>query len=174
LNYFEPIAFKDFMQNSLNTADTYSDRTKRKYMVKAIERYISSKYVDNLTKYVYLVSILEVIAEKVEKLKVTKQVIENGGKDRTYFIVCESLNRKNIDISKLNATISDCVGLNNFVALRNGILHRLPTEKTIDYLNFKYPMSYLEFTVCIVILYHLGFDKIQFQHGFKLSVFKDS
>ena len=174
LNYFEPIAFKDFMQNSLNTADTYSDRTKREYMVKAIERYISSKYVDNLTKYVYLVSILEVIAEKVEKLKVTKQVIENGGKDRTYFIVCESLNRKNIDISKLNATISDCVGLNNFVALRNEILHRLPTETTIDYLNFKYPMSYLEFTVCIVILYHLGFDKIQFQHGFKLSVFKDS
>ena len=172
LNYFEPVTFKEFVQCSLNTAEGYSDRTKKEYMVKAIERYIVSKYVDNLTKFVYLVSILEVIAEKVEKIKVTEQLIENGGKDRTYLIVCESLNRKNIDISKLNTTINENVGLNNFVALRNEILHRLPGEKIIDYLNFKYPMSYLEFTVCIVILHHLGFDNIHFRNGFKLNIFK--
>lgn len=178
MNYFEPIALKDFMQSSLNTADTYSDRTKKDYIVKAIERYIVSKYVDNLTKFVYLVSILEVIAEKVEKVKTTEKVVDKDGKEHNhqrdaYDIVNESLNRKNIDITNLNATIKDCVGLNNFVALRNEILHKLPSERIIDYLNFKYPMSYLEFTVCIVILHHLGFDNIRFRNGFKLNIFKE-
>jgi len=179
LNYFEPITLKDFMQISLNTADVYSDRTKREYMVKAIERYIGSKYVDNLTKFVYLVSILEVIAEKVERVKTIEKVVDKDGKEHNhqrdaYDIVNESMNRKNLDISKLNATISDSVGLNNFVALRNEILHRLPSEKVINYLNLKYPMSYLEFTVYIVLLHHLGFDDIHFRNGFKLSVLKDS
>lgn len=137
LNYFEPITLKDFMQISLNTADVYSDRTKREYMVKAIERYIGSKYVDNLTKFVYLVSILEVIAEKVERVKTIEKVVDKDGKEHNhqrdaYDIVNESMNRKNLDISKLNATISDSVGLNNFVALRNEILHRLPSEKAIN------------------------------------------
>lgn len=174
MNYIEHVALKDFVQSSLNTANNYSDMSKRDYMVKAVERYIGSKYVDNQTKFVFLVSILEVIAEKVEKVKVTEQVVENGGKDRTYLIVCESLNRKNIDISKLNATIKESIGLNNFVALRNDILHRLPSEKIINYLNFNYPIFYLEFAVLITILHHLGFDSVQFQRGFKLSIYNEA
>ena len=173
LNYIEHAPFKDFLQLSLNTAANYSDRTKRDYIVKAIERYIGSKYVDNQTKFIYLVSILEVLAEKVEKIKIMEQVVENGGKDRTYLIVCESLSRKNIDISKLNDTIKEGVGLNNFIALRNEILHKLPSEKITDYLNYKYPMYYLEFTVCISILHHLGFDDVHFREGFELSIYKE-
>lgn len=180
LDYLEHAAFSDFaqyMRFALNTANNYSDRTKREYMVNAIERYISSKYVDNQTKFVYLVSILEVIAEKVEKIKTTEKVTDKSGKEHNcprnaYDIVSEFLTTKNIDLSKLNDTIKESVRLKDFVDLRNEILHRLPSEKIVNYLNYKYPIFYLEFAVCIVILYHLGFDKIQFREGFDLSIYK--
>lgn len=146
-------------------------------MVKAIERYIISKYVDNLTKFVYLVSILETIAEKVEKIKTTEKVVDKNGTEHNaprdaYDIVSESLTKKNIDLSKLNGTIKESVGLKDFVDLRNEILHRLPSEKIIDYLNYKYTMFYLEFAVLITILHHLGFDNIHFRKSFKLSIYK--
>lgn len=181
LDYLEHTAltnFEQYMTFSLNTADCYSEKTKADYVVKAIERYIASKYVDNQSKFVYLVSILETIAEKVEKIKTTEQITDKSGKEHSsprnaYDIVSESLTKKNIDLSKLNDTIQEDVKLKDFVDLRNEILHRLPTEKIIDYLNYKYPMFYLEFAVCIVILHHLGFDNIKFRKGFELSIYKE-
>lgn len=180
LHYLDHVALKDleqYMKLSLKTADNYSERTIKEYMVKAIERYISSKYVDNLTKFIYLVSILETIAEKVEKIKTTEKVVDKNGKEHNaprdvYDIVSESLTKKNIDLSKLNGTIKESVGLKDFVDLRNEILHRLPSEKIIDYLNYNYTIFYLEFTVLITILHHLGFDNIHFRKGFKLSIYK--
>lgn len=137
LSYIEHAPFKDFVQLSLNTAANYTDRTKRDYIVKAIKRYIGSKYVDNQTKFIYLVSILEVIAENVEKIKTTEKVVGKDGKERNcpraaYDIVGESLTNKNIDLSKLNDTIEESIGLKDFVDLRNEILHRLPSEKITD------------------------------------------
>ena len=181
LDYLEHAAltnFEQYMTFSLNTADCYSEKKKADYVVKAIERYIASKYVDNQSKFVYLVSILETIAEKVEKIKTTEQITDKSGKEHSsprnaYDIVSESLTKKNIDLSKLNDTIQGGVRLKDFVDLRNEILHRLPTEKIIDYLNYKYPMFYLEFAVCIVILHHLGFDNIKFREGFELSIYKE-
>ena len=63
--------------------------------------------------------------------------------------------------------------MDNFINLRNEILHRLPSEKIVNFLNYKYPMFFLEFTVFIVILHHLGFDNIQFREGFELSIYKE-
>ena len=181
LNYLEHIALNDFLQYmnySLNVADRY-DKTKADYMVRAIERYIGSKYLDNQTKFIYLVSVLEAIAEKVEKIRknepMTKRDGTEGAKQRTtYDIVSKSLTRKNIDISKLNHTIKESVGQSEFVDLRNEILHRLPTNEIVDYLNFKYPMFYMEFAVCITILHHLGFDNIHFRKGFELNIYNET
>lgn len=180
LHYLDHVALEDleqYMKLSFKTADNYSERTTRGYIVKAIERYISSKYVDNLTKFIYLVSILETIAEKVEEIKTAEKVVDKNGKEHNaprdaYDIVSESLTKKNIELSKLNGTIKESVGLKNFVDLRNEILHRLPSEKIIDYLNYNYTFFYLEFAVLITILHHLGFDNIHFRKGFKLSIYK--
>ena len=133
--------------------------------------------LSNLTKFIYLVSILETIAEKVEKIKTTEKVVDKNGKEHNaprdaYDIVSESLTKKNIDLSKLNGTIKESVGLKDFVDLRNEILHRLSSEKIINFLNYNYTIFYLEFTVLITILHHLGFDNIHFRKGFKLSIFK--
>ena len=167
-----------YMKSSINTVENYTSKTKGEYMVKAIERYTISKYVDNLTKFVYLVSILETISEKVESIKKTEQVEGNNGGKRynkrmAYEIVSESLTKKNIDLSKLNDVVKEDLDMDNFVNLRNEILHRLPSEKIVNFLNYKYPMFYLEFTVFIEILHHLGFDNIQFREGFVLSIYKE-
>lgn len=181
LDYVEHQSLTDFVQylkSSINIVENYTNDAKGDYMVKAIERFIISKYVDNLTKFVYLVSILETISEKVERIKKTELVEGKDGekhrnKRNAYDIVSESLTKKNIDLSKLNDAVKKSLGMDNFINLRNEILHRLPSENIVNFLNYKYPMFFLEFTVFIVILHHLGFDNIQFREGFELSIYKE-
>lgn len=167
-----------FLELSLKSVESYNPK-KSDYIVKAIERYMASKYMDNQTKFIYLTSILETFSEKVEEITKTEIITKKDGKEvrqprKAYNMVSESLMKKNIDLDKLNDTINEDTGLSgNFVDLRNEILHNLPTEKIVNYLNYKYPMCYLEFAVCLVILHHIGFDNIHFREGFELSIYKE-
>lgn len=181
LDYLKHVALSNlfqFLELSLKSVESYNLK-KSDYIVKAIERYMVSKYMDNQTKFIYLTSILETFSEKVEEITKTEIKTKKDGKEvrekrNAYNMVSESLMKKNIDLDKLNNTINEDTGLSgNFVDLRNEILHNLPTEKIVNYLNYKYPIYYLEFAVCLVILHHIGFDNIHFREGFELSIYKE-
>ena len=61
--------------------------------------------------------------------------------------------------------------INNFAELRNEIMHSLPSQSIIDFLdNESVVVSRLEFIVCVIILREFGLLNIKFTEGYEVSV----
>lgn len=136
---------------------------------KGIDTYVRSNYLDNLSKYIQLYSILAVFANKIHNFQ---------GNNEYKRIKC-LFDEFNINISLLNDGISrknfvDSYGesINNFAELRNEIMHSLPSQSIIDFLdNESIVVSCLEFIVSVIILKELGILNVKFTEGYGVNVF---
>lgn len=136
---------------------------------KGIDTYVRSNYLDNLSKYIQLYSILAVFANKIHNFQ---------GNNEYKRIKC-LFDEYNINISLLNDGISrknwvDSYGesINNFAELRNEIMHSLPSQSIIDFLdNESVVVSCLEFIVSVIILKELGILNVKFAEGYGVNVF---
>ena len=137
---------------------------------KGISNYVRSKYLDNISKYILLSSVLEVYAERIHRYV----------GDTKYNRIKPLFEHFNIDISKLDSIIkcknwldSNGKGIQNFIDLRNEIMHGLPSKEIIDFLDDESDIiSKLEFVTCIITLRELGFTNIHFVEGYeRINVF---
>lgn len=159
-------SFADFI-NAINRNEI--EKTVFSCIQKGIDTYVRSNYLDNLSKYIQLYSVLAVFSNK----------IHNFQRNNEYKRIKCLFDEFNINISLLDSEISqknwiDSYGesINNFAELRNEIMHSLPSQNIIDYLdNESNVVSCLEFIVCIIILKELGFSDIKFTEGYGINVF---
>ena len=79
-------------------------------------------------------------------------------------------------ISRKNWIDSNGESINNFAELRNEIMHSLPSQDIIDFLdNESIVVSCLEFIICVIILKELGLFDVKFAKEYGVDVFnKDS
>lgn len=141
------------------------------FVRKGIDNYVRSNYLDNLSKYVLLYSVLAVFANKIHKYigyceyERIKKLFE-----------CFELNISAIDsvIGKKGFKDSNGNIIKNLAELRNEIMHGLPSTEIIRFLdNDSDVISRMEFVTCITILKELCFSNISFKDGFEnLNVFK--
>ena len=143
-----------------------NDENKRKIVNRGIERYIASTYLDDITKFVYLVSIIHTFAEKVYGLqgKASKQVNQ-------------LLDMFHIDSSIMNdGVVFTSVrekSENHFVEVRNEILHALPSKEIEELIEETELIRKVDFCALILILNELGFSDIKFCEDFKsLNILK--
>lgn len=138
-------------------------------ILKGIDTYVRSNYLDNLSKYIQLYSVLAVFANKIHDFQ---------GNNEYKRIKC-LFEEFNINISLLDNGISrknwiDSNGesINNFAELRNEIMHSLPSQDIIDFLdNESIVVSCLEFIVSVIILKELGLLNVKFIEGYGVNVF---
>lgn len=140
------------------------------FIGKGIEMYVRSNYLDNLSKYILLYSVLATFANK----------IHNFEGNNEYKRIKYLFNEFDVNISLLDNEISsqnwhDSYGqkITNFAELRNEIMHSLPSQEILEFIDHKSDIiSRLEFMTCIIILKELGFYNIQFVKDFNtLNVF---
>lgn len=137
---------------------------------KGISNYVRSKYLDNTSKFILLSSVLEVYAERIHRYV----------GDTKYNRIKPLFDHFNIDISKLDSIIkcknwldSNGRGIQNFIDLRNEIMHGLPSMEIIEFLdNESDIVSELEFMTCIITLREIGFTDIHFVEGYeRINIF---
>ena len=137
------------------------DEVKLKIVNRGIERYIASAYLDDITRFVYLVSIIHTFAEKVYGL---------NGKNASD-IVNKLLEKYNIDIGLMNKEVSftsirNGKLENHFVEVRNEILHALPSQEMELMIEDTELVRKVDFCALILIMHELGFSDIKFDKDF--------
>lgn len=133
------------------------DEIKLNIVNRGIERYIASAYLDDITRFVYLVSIIHTFAEKVYGLK---------GKNASDS-VNQLLEKYNIDIDIMNEEVSftsirNGKQENHFVEVRNEILHALPSQEMEMLIEDTELVRKVDFCALILIMHELGFSDIMF------------
>ena len=158
-------SFVDF----INTINSYEiEESVFSCIQKGIDTYVRCNYLDNLSKYIQLYSVLAVFANRIHNFQ---------GNNEYKRIKC-LFDEFNINLSLLNDGISrkkliNSYGesINNFAELRNEIMHSLPSQSIIDFLdNESVVVSRLEFIVCVIILREFGLLNIKFIEGYEVSV----
>lgn len=145
-----------------------TDPVKRKIIDRGLERYVASEYLDDITKFIYLVSIIHTYAEKVNGFK--------GGCQ--YNQVEKLLDKYNIDPKIMNEGISfqslrNGGTCDNFIEVRNELLHALPSQEMIDMIEEKELVRKADFCALIIILRELDYSNIKFCEDFKsLNILK--
>ena len=141
------------------------------FIGRGIDNYVRSNYLDNVSKYFLLYSVLAAFAHN----------IHSYNEQNEYKSIKKLTDNFNLDLSLLDSDIekrkfNDSKGnhISNFAQLRNEIMHGLPSAKIIRFLDDESDIiSKMEFITAIIILKELGFSDISFVEGFdNLSVFK--
>lgn len=141
------------------------------FIGRGIDNYIRSNFLDNVSKYILLYSVLAAFAHK----------IHSYNEQNEYKSIKKLTDNFNLDISLLDSDIktkkfNDSNGkrISNFAHLRNEIMHGLPSAEINRFLDDESDIiSKMEFMTVIIILKELGFSDISFIKGFdNLSVFK--
>lgn len=137
------------------------EEDKREIVNRGIERYIASAYLDAITRFVYLVSIIHTFAEKIYGLK------RGNASDR----VNQLLEMHNIDINIMNEGVSftsirNGKPENHFVEVRNEILHALPSQELEMLIEDTELVKKVDFCALILIMHELGFSDIKFDEDF--------
>ena len=142
------------------------------FIGRGIDNYVRSNYLDNLSKYILLYSVLAVFANKIHHYT---------GCNSDYERIKHLMDNFDLEVSVLDSVIAkknfkDSKGnqINNFADLRNEIMHGLPSSEIIKFLEDESDVvSKMEFVTSITILKELGFSNISFKEGFEnLSVSK--
>lgn len=145
-----------------------SDIVKKNIVKRGIERYIASNYLDDISKFIYLVSIIHTFAEKVHDFS-DRDASMQVDKLLSECQIDSAILNKGIEFTSLRRNSK-----NTFVEVRNEIMHALPSpeiEQLIDELEL---VRKVDFASLIIILHELGFSDIRFCDDFEsLNILKE-
>lgn len=144
------------------------DGFKREIVNRGIERYIVSKYLDKITRFVYLVSIIHTFAEKVYEQRGTN-ASDSVNKLLEKFSIDKDIINENVEFKSIrNGKIGK-----HFVEVRNEILHALPSQEIEMLIENTELVRKVDFCAFILIMHELGFSDIKFDENFmNLNILK--
>lgn len=133
---------------------------------RGIERYVVAETLDDISKFVYLVSIIHTFSEKIHNIKGDASSQVKKLLDR-FHVDFEKMN-KGIEFQSLRKSPKQ-----TFVEVRNEIMHALPSPEIEKLIEENDLVSKVDFAALICILNELGVSNIAFIDGFdSLSILK--
>lgn len=160
LNYFT-----DFLEQLSNISKPSDFDNLRLY----IEYYVRAEYLDEISKLILYTSILAKFSN-VKKGQDTDKAISQ-------FLKSNHLSFEKINCSITGENIKNSEGkpIDNFVKLRNFIIHQLGNQKAENFLRTSNMLFNLKMAITIIILKKLGICDVHFDKYFhEISIFEDS
>lgn len=157
--------FTDFLEQLSNISKPSDFDILRLY----IEYYVRAEYLDDISKLILYTSILAKFSN-VEKGQDTDKAISHFLKSNNL-----SFEKINCSITGENIKTSEGKPIDNFVKLRNFIIHQLGNQKAENFLRTSNMLFNLKMAITIIILKKLGISDVHFDKNFhKISIFDDS
>ena len=157
--------FTDFLEQLSNISKPSDFDNLRLY----IEYYVRSEYLDEISKLVLYTSILAKFSN-VKQGQDTDKAIRQ-------FLKSNHLSFEKINCGITGAKIKNSKGkpIDNFVKLRNFIIHQLGNQSAENFLRDSNMLFNLKMAITIIILKKLGICDVHFDKYFhEISIFDDS